>query len=449
MADKLLLIACHFPPGGGIQVQRALSLAKYLPQNGFEVHVLTTRYPQVPYYDPGLLRHIPESVKVHRTWSLEPPFHIRKRIWSLFGSARGSSGKASQKPAAQPGVKQYLRGVVTRRLTPDPQRLWYPFAMHCADRLIERESIRYVLVTAPPFSTFLIGNELKKRHPGISLVSEFRDEWLDYFLNTFGFRDETVRRRAAEIERDTVERSDTIVAVTPTALRAIRRRYVDQPKAKFRLIPNGYDPEAFAGFLPRRHNAGRIVITFTGTVYQPSSPAAFLDALDRLPDEVRMRFETRFVGRIAGEMDPAIFQNRRSEVKLLGFVHQEQAFRYMEETDYLLLPWNDHLNVPGKLYEYLATNKPVIALVPPGSDSHRLLEDSGLARIIDPEDDVALARTLMKIGLNGDAPVVQSNGAAITKFERPRLTAQYGALIRQTPSAEIQADPFGALVEEN
>jgi glycosyltransferase involved in cell wall biosynthesis len=448
MADKLLLIACHFPPGGGIQVQRALSLAKYLPQNGFDVHVLTTRYPQVPHYDPGLLRHIPDSVKVHRTWSFEPPFHLRKRIWSLFGNESGSGANSAERTSPSSGIASKLKGLITSSLSPDPQRLWYPFALRCADLLIERESIRYVLVTAPPFSTFLIGNELKKRHPSISLVSEFRDEWLDYFLNTFAFRDETVRLRAAEIERETVECSDSIVAVTPTALRAIRGRYPDHPKEKFRLIPNGYDPQAFADFQPRSHGTNKIVITFAGTVYRPSSPAVFLNALDRLPDEVRSHFETRFVGRIADEMDAAIFQNRRSTIKLLGFVHQEQAFRYMEETDYLLLPWNDRLNVPGKLYEYLATNKPVIALVPPESDSYRVLADSGLAQMADPEDGDAIAQMLMKIGLTG-GPVVQANAGAIVKFQRPRLVAQYAALIRQAPAAEMQMDSFAALVEEN
>jgi glycosyltransferase involved in cell wall biosynthesis len=443
MADKLLLIACHFPPAGGIQVQRALSLAKYFPRNGFDVHVLTTCYPQVPNQDPGLLRQVPGEVKIHRTWSFEPPFHLRKRIWSLFG---GAGKPASQPPAdsASAKLKQYLRGSLTHRLSPDPQRLWYPFALRRAVRLIQREQIRHVVVTAPPFSTFLIGNEIKRLYPHVNLISEFRDEWLDYFLNTFAFRDRTVRVRAAEIERETVERSNAIVAVTPAAFRSIRQRYPEQPDEKFRLIPNGYDPEAFAGFRPRPHNTGKIVVTYAGTVYQPSSPAVFLDALDRLPEEIRGAFQIRFVGHIANEIDPAIFQNRRSQIQLLGFVKQEQAFRYMEETDYLLLPWNDRLNVPGKLYEYIATRKPVLAIVPPGSDSHRVLADTGLASLLDPANPDAIVSALAAAAANRGTSNPQANPGAIAIFERPRLVARYADLIRESSGAAARESLFAA-----
>src|ERR1700690_1209584 len=91
--DKIPLIRCYFPPAGGIQVQRALSLARYLPENGFQVFVLTARA-SVPNKDPELMKMIPEGVQVHRTWTLEPPFGLRKKLWSRVNSA-SSSGRAT------------------------------------------------------------------------------------------------------------------------------------------------------------------------------------------------------------------------------------------------------------------------------------------------------------------------------------------------------------------
>ena len=75
---KLLLISYLFPPVGGIGVQRALSLAKYLPQSGFEVHVLKATDAGGPVYDPALLKQVPPAVRVHRAFTPEIPFHVRQ-----------------------------------------------------------------------------------------------------------------------------------------------------------------------------------------------------------------------------------------------------------------------------------------------------------------------------------------------------------------------------------
>src|ERR1700749_3362001 len=95
-ADKILLISCYFPPTGGIQVLRTLSLAKYLPQNQFDVHVLTTRNPAVPTFDEALLEQVPSSVHIHRAWTLEPPFFLRKKLWA------GIKGKGPRAASTNP-----------------------------------------------------------------------------------------------------------------------------------------------------------------------------------------------------------------------------------------------------------------------------------------------------------------------------------------------------------
>jgi len=373
-------------------------------------------------YDPELIRQVPESVTVHRAWTLEPPFRFRKKVWKGLGAPQGERT-----------VSGGLKRRIARLLCPDPQVLWYPFAIREAAKIVERHAIEAVIVTAPPFSAFLIGNALKAAYPHLRLISEFRDEWLCYYVNEFAFRgDEYIRRRSAEIERATVTASDRIVAVTQATLETIRSRYPEQPDSKFVLAPNGYDPETFARFTPRPHNTGKIVVTYTGTVYKPSSPAAYLDALDRLPEELRGRFETRFIGRVADEYDRGIFENRKSAVKLTGFVPQEEAIRQMEETDYLLLPWSDHLNVPGKLYEYLAARKPILGLVRPGSDAERVLRQAGTARLADGGDVTAIQPLLEWIAQQPDASYgLRPDANAIRRYERPRLAAEYANCIRE------------------
>jgi len=233
--------------------------------------------------------------------------------------------------------------------------LWVPFALRKARRIVRQNGIDAVLVTAPPFSAFLVGNALKREFPALKLISDFRDSWLQFYSATFDFQQsDHIRRRSAEIERETVERSDYVVTVTHSIRTELRTRYPEQPDEKFVFIPNGYDPEVFDKFQPRRHGGEKIVITHLGTVYAASSPGPFLDALAAMPEQIRSAFEVRFVGRVT-EPERRRIEAYGSLVRMQGFMPQAEALRQLEETDYALVVMTDAASLTGKLLEYLAT----------------------------------------------------------------------------------------------
>jgi glycosyltransferase involved in cell wall biosynthesis len=430
---KLLLISYLFPPVGGIGVQRALSLAKYLPGQGYDVHVLQARNAAGPVLDPSLLKHVPPVIALHSAFAPEIPFQLRHQLWKLL-----SRDKPSQPPgpsaAKTPGrSKSFLGRLASRVLCPEPEVLWAPFAIRKARQIIERHGIEAVLVTAPPFSAFLVGNALKRQFPKLKLISDFRDEWLSFYLKDFEFQSsDYTRRRAEAIERQTVELSDLVVAVARFSLREIRGRYPEQPDSKFLLLPNGYDPEAFEGFTPRRHRDPGVIVTHVGTAYKTASPRYYLDALDDMPEEIRSRIETRFVGRIA-ETERRVFESRKSRVSMLGFKPQAEALREMEETDYLLLTMTNDISLPGKLFEYMATGKPILALSPPGGEVDRILRETRAGWCV-PHDDPAAIRAMIAqacelVAAGKGAPT--PNWEAIRSYERPKLTAAYGGAIRR------------------
>jgi hypothetical protein len=383
--------------------------------------------------DTELTNLIPEDVQVYRTLSLEPPFHLRKKLWSRVNS-RAASPKASNGFVA--AIKLILARKIKQFVCPDPQVLWYPFAIRRASKLIREKGIQTVLVTTPPFSSFLIVNELKQRFPHLRTIADIRDEWLQYYVKEFAFRDDKyVAARAAQIERATVESCDRVVLVTPASLNEIRSRYPDQPSQKFVLVPNGYDPVAFSEFRPRSHNTGKLVVTYTGTVYSPCSPKPYLDALDGLP-QIRQDFETRFVGRVSEEFDRGIFKNRQSFLRLTDFVPHKDAIRFMEESDVLLLPWTDRFNIPGKVFEYLVTGKPILAVCYPDSEVARIIKETASGWCVNPEDVVAIQRSLTEIHALGGKYPNNPNWEAIRRYERPRLAAEYGEVIRDASRPE-------------
>jgi len=432
---RLLIISYLFPPAGGIAVQRSLSFTKYLARQGFEVHVLSAGTAASPVVDHGLLRHIPESVRLHRAFAPVVPFALRQRVWKLLspGSGATKTPVAPRPASSKRSLRSRMADAVKGLICPDPEVLWVPFALRKARKLIRQHNIETVFVTAPPFSAFLVGNALKRRFPHIHLISDFRDDWVGFYLKEFGnLNTAETARRSKQMERTTVETSDLAVVVTHSMLAGYRNRYPDLPPERFVLIPNGYDPESFPATEPRKHGTGKVVITFAGTIYSASSPRGYLEAWKRLPENLRSQIETRFLGRIA-DSERAWFDGAPEGARLLGFLPQSQAFEYLQETDYLLLIMTDPTALTGKLFEYMAAGKPILALAPAGGDIERILAETRTGWCVDPFDENGIQAALRMLiertrKVGGEW---SPDWEVIRKYERPRLTEELARRIRQ------------------
>lgn len=439
---NLLLISYLFPPAGGVGVQRALSLAKYLPNYGFRVDVLQALNASCPVFDPELRKQVPPSVGLYHAYTPELPFAWRQKIWQWMSPKTDSRCASPSTPPQTGSGSRWKRGILNlgrRILSPEPEVLWVPFALRQARKIVARRSIDTVLVTAPPFSAFLVGNRLKQEFPHLRLVSDFRDDWLRFYVNTFSFhQNEHARRKAVAIERETVALSDRVVVVTPTMLEHMRARYPDQPSEKFACIPNGYDAEMFDGWRPQPKDSDRVLISHVGTVYAASSPRPFLDALDELPEEIRQGIEMRFVGRVAHEEAPYL-QNRQSTIRCLGFLPHCQALEEMSKADYLLVIMNDGPSVTGKIFEYLATGKPILAITPEGGELARLVRETGCGWSAPPDNRAAiraLIQAAYERATNSRGDFHQPNWEAIRRYERSRLAREFGTLLSSCGNGE-------------
>jgi glycosyltransferase involved in cell wall biosynthesis len=434
-SGKLLIISYLFPPAGGIAVQRSLSFTKYLSRLGFEVHVLSAGTAASPVVDSGLLRHVPPQVRIHRAFAPVVPFPLRQRIWKLLSPGGGPAKKQAAAPTAAPprSLRSSLADAVKGLMCPDPEILWVPFALRKAKKIVKRYGIETVFVTAPPFSAFLAGNALKRRFPHLHLISDFRDDWVGFYLKEFGsLNTAETARRSKQMERSTVEQSDLSVVVTESMQAGYRARYPDLLPEKFVLIPNGYDPESFPSSTPRKHDGTKVVITFAGTVYSASSPRTYLEAWKRLPEELRTQIETRFVGRVA-ESERAPLESGPEGVRLLGFLPQSRAFEYLQETDYLLLIMTDPTALTGKLFEYMAAGKPILALAPRNGDIARILEATRTGWCVDPFDGAGIQTALQMLieRTRGGQDVWSPDWEAIRRYERPRLAQELADRIRR------------------
>ncbi len=460
---NLLLITFSFPPAGGVGVLRALSLAKYLPEDDVRVDVLTARNAPAVGKDLTLLRQVPTEVTVHRTWTLDLPFALRKAVKGLL--TRGSSAPRTQVTPPAPVVagqdrppgaasqaerrsRSPLRRLLGNLLLPDPQIGWLPFARPAATRLIRRRHIDAVVVTVPPFSSAALVTALRRTFPNLPIVLDFRDEWLTSTLHLVSFNNnDRARHIAARTEAAAVRAATKVVLVTEAARKELLQRYPGEPSDKFVCIHNGFDtpPKPLRPPSHLKNPASRITLTYLGTVYGSTDPSTLIAAVRTLPDELRHRLRLRFIGHIERESYREGLTRLGDTVELRGFLPQAEALQAIEDTDFLLLITHDRVNVAAKFYDYLAGGRPILAAVHPDGEVRRLLERTGAGLWCDGADSAAIADLLRTVLSGPEATsALTPHPEQIARFHRRVLAHEYAALLHSLVPSTTSGPPLSA-----
>lgn len=413
---------------------RALSLAKYLPENGIRVDVLTARNAPAVGRDVTLLQQVPSEVTVHRTWTLDLPFWLRKSVKKAVTGGKGKSTVATGVQATSPSRGNPLKRLIGNLLLPDPQVGWLPFALPAAVRIIRERSIDAVLITVPPYSSVKLVARLRRLFPDLPIVVDFRDEWLTTTLDLVSFNNNNrARLIASQTEGEAVRDATSIVLVTEAARRELQSRYPDLSAGKFVCVHNGYDTpppteQTLDGGPQSTHE--KVVLTYTGTVYGSTAPGSFVEAVLGLPEPVRSRLKIRFIGHIETPAYREQLLSLGETVELKGFVPQAEALAAIRETDYLLLITHDKINVAAKFYDYLGGGKPILGAVHPQGDVRRLLEETRAGWWADVDDPMAIRRMLVD-AVETSGSSLQPDLCRIAAYHRRPLTVRYASLLKE------------------
>ncbi len=436
--SNVLLLTYMFPPAGGIGTPRALAYTRYLPRQGCRLSVLAPTKPALRDRDPGLNQLIPSDVVVHRAWTPELPMSFRDCLWK--NHALSGSLAADARPGVTKWMAKRFRWLAHHMLFPDPQVLWVPLAFRKACRVIERDAIDTIIVNMPPYSLLKLGLALKRQFPHLKLITDFRDEWLGYYLNQIDRPTEDKVRRAWELEAEAVHASTYVSTVTETWVERLRKRYPNEPAGKFVCTPNGYDPEMFENFWPRRRKDNKIVVTYFGTVHDNRvySPDNYLAAIEGLPRSIRNQFETRFIGRVVGRAESSL-RRTKATVRLQGFMPKLQGIRQLQETDFLLLIATDPSSHAGKLFDYFGCGKPILALSPLGGEIDRLLRLTRTGWCADPWDQNAIQQMILSAcrQLKQSSPTINPDMDAIRTYSWPQILARFATDVELNPIGRV------------
>jgi glycosyltransferase involved in cell wall biosynthesis len=386
MKGRVLIISYYFPPAGGSGVQRVLKLCKHLPEFGWQVDVLAPDDPKWVAHDPDLAASVPEQTVVHRA-RYRGPSHARSSSDRLAG-AHGWRGLGT-------------RGAVLGRkmLLPDAAVPWAPGAARAALRIVRERKIDVILTSSPPSSVHIVGSYVTRR-TGIPWIADLRDSWLANPHRRYERRMVQVKRKLLEqIAHHTLAPAAGLTAVTDV-IRMEASQYA-RAGVPTRVVSNGCD---FDDFETLRHSESeRLRIVHAGYFFGARSPRPFLEALRRLLDQrpdLRGLIGARFIGGFrTSDREWAESLRLGEALHIDGFVPHREALRTMKEADALLLliPTANGLGttvLSGKIFEYLAAERPVVGLVPTAGAAADLLRSTGFAWIADPDDVAGICSTL-------------------------------------------------------
>ena len=419
---KILIITYYWPPSGGAGVQRWLKFSKYLPEFGYEPVILTVDEKEASYaqLDYSLLKEVDPGLAVHKTKTFEPYNLYRK----LSGKKEIPYGGFSnqKKITVFETFSRFIRGNL---FVPDPRIGWRRFAYKKAANLIKEEKIEVIVTSGPPHSTHLIGKKLKK-HLGVKWIADFRDPWTDIYYYKDLYHTTLVTRIDRSLEKNVLSDADMIITVSQEVGKLLLKKIPLSP-GKIAVIPNGFDDSDFENAKPVQNKM--FTITYTGTISIIYRIEQFIEAVCQLPGKVKEGIRIRFVGNVPDEIVNLFkLKSLSSMVEVMGYIPHEQAVSQMKGAAILLMAIPDTPDnkgiVTGKLFEYFAARKPVLAIGPKGGDVDILIDKCKAGKLFHYHDSEGMKNYILEIYQQYSSETSGFNSTGIEEYTRKNLTKE-------------------------
>jgi len=414
--NKVLIITYYWPPSGGAGVQRWLKFAKFLPEFGWEPIILTVdpEYAAYPVTDNSLSSELTAAIRVFKTPATDY-FSIYKKDKSKIPAA----GFANSVDNTLKGkLLRFIRG---NFFIPDPRKGWNKFAFKKACELIQNENIKHIITTSPPHSTQLIGLKLKKRFPEIKWIADLRDPWTDIYYYKQFYPTFISKKIDSAYEKRVLKNADRILTVGNSLKESFLLK-VKGIENKTDVISNGYDESDFKDVRPV--NPARFTITYVGTLSDIYPLGGIVNTLKKFKSEGN-DFMLRFVGTVPDKSRNIILSGiAESSLEFIPYVAHNEAVSFMMNSSVLLLIIPSHSSnrsiITGKLFEYLASGKPILCLGPEDGDAAGIIKNCKSGITCGYNDLTKISEFLNKTDLySGD-----SDNSAVNGFSRLSLTAK-------------------------
>ncbi len=418
---KVLVICYYWPPAGGPGVQRWLKFVTYLRDFGIQPVVYVPENPEYPLIDPSLQEKIPVNVKVYKGKIQEP-----MRFLSILGKDKAREISKGIIPGKKASLgERFLLWIRGNFFIPDARVWWVSPSVSRVKKILVEEGIDTLITTGPPHSVHLIGHRVRQQYD-IKWFADFRDPWTSIGYHKDLKLSARAERKHKKLERDVLGSADKILVTSNTTkeeFRAITTKPIS-------VITNGYDKEEYDKVRPEKDQY--FSISHIGSLLSERNPVQLWSALAELlseKEEFSEILRIRLVGVVSGEVLDSIRSfGLEPYLELVGYVSHEEAIAFQKGASVLLLLEIDRDVtrgiIPGKLFEYMASGRPVIAIGPDQWEAGKILEQQGRGKAFGYGEKQQIKEQLLacyqlfkkgELVLESEAPVA---------FSRYSLTAQ-------------------------
>lgn len=429
---RVLIITYYWPPSGGITVLRCLKIAKYLRQYGWEPIIYTAENAHYPFIDHSNDKDIPADIEI-----------IKGKIWEPYGLYKKFTGQKSDTNVnnvfytteEKTGLKHKLAvWIRSNFFIPDARAKWIPPSVKVLSEYLKKHKIDAILSNGPPHSNTRIATIISKKY-GIPWLADFQDPWtqVDYFkmLNL------TSKGRAKHIkmEQEALEQSSAITIVSKSWKKDIEALGAQNVS----VIPWGFDPDDY----PDQANTEvekYFGFTHVGIMGHDRNPVNFLNVLKTLCIEDPI-FSSQLKLTLLGQVDHNVVNEisahgLNEQTDYLGTAPRKDALSITISSPILLLLLNQQENaegrIPGKLFEYLASKRPILALGPIQSDVKDIIESSHAGYYCAYKDSQAIKQVIKKLfGLHRSGKLTDPINSNINKYSIVNTTKSIADILNK------------------
>lgn len=415
---KVLIITYYWPNAGGSGVQRWLKFVKYLRDFGVEPIVYTVDNVDYEVTDDSLIDEIPKGITVLKQPIFEPNNFIKNK--------KVATAKVSSEPSFIQKKMQYIRG---NYFIPDARKFWVKPSIKYLKNYLENNKVDAVITTGPPHSMHLIGMQLKQQI-GVKWIADFRDPMSNLFYNKELLLTDKSKKKLQQLEKEILTTADKVITVS----KSIANEF-EQNRVEVELISNGYDDEVLGGeniILDKKFTLSHI-----GLLPAQSNPKSLWKVLQELVKENKSfasDLQLNLVGNVSEKVLESVSESGlEKHLKMTKYVPHSKAIELQKQTQVLLLliPQVDGAEgiVTGKIFEYLVSNRPILAIAPTNGDVAKIISDTKTGTVISFDDEVRLKTTILELYKQYQSGKLEVKPENIERFHRKNLTEKLAKII--------------------
>lgn len=424
-AKKLLIITYYWPPAGGPGVQRWLKFVKYLPDFGIQPIVYVPENPTYPIVDEGLVKDVSDKAIILKNTIFEP-----YQLASFLSKKETKKISSGIIPAAkkQTFIEKMMLWVRGNLFIPDARKYWVNPSVKYLKKYIQENHIDTIVTSGPPHSLHLIGLKLKE-DLGVTWLADFRDPWTTIGYHKALKLSSYAEKKHKQLERKVLNSADTIIVTsktTKTEFQALTSKPIE-------VITNGYDVENVA----KQPLDEKFTMAHIGSFLSDRNPKALWEVLHELIQENDLfadTFELKLMGKVSQEiLDSIIAHQLDNHCHNLGYVSHTEAIQHQRKSQVLLLIEIDSEEtksiIPGKLFEYMVSERPILAIGPKDSDFAEIITTTNTGVFFTYDEKERLKKTILSYFNLFLEKKLQVFPVGLQQYSRKSLTEQLAKLI--------------------